>query len=73
MDEPYELLDALASMASAAAENAISLTVTLEQECSMLKSSTKACFEVPFASMPDLVDPVFAAGARPVVRWFTLR
>jgi hypothetical protein len=60
-------------MASAAAENALSLTVTLEQECSMLKSSTKARFVLPFVSMLDFEDPAFAAETKPAERWLTFR
>jgi hypothetical protein len=73
MDVPYEFLDTLESMASAAAENALSLTVRLEQECSMLKSSTKARFVLPFDSMLDFEGPAFAADAKPIERWLTLR
>jgi hypothetical protein len=73
MDVPHEFLDTLESMASAAAENALSLTVTLEQECSMLKSSTKARFVLPFVSMLDLEDPALAAETKPAERWLTLR
>jgi hypothetical protein len=60
-------------MASAAAENALSLTVMLEQECSILKSSTKARFVLPFVSMLDFEDPDFAAETKPAERWLTLR
>ena len=57
-------------MASAAAENAFSFTETLEQECSMLKSSRKVLF---LTSVSDLEDPTLVADGRPVVRWFTVR
>jgi hypothetical protein len=73
MDAPWGFLDTLESMASTTAENALSLTVTLEQECSMLKSSTKARFVLPFVSMVEFEGPVFAAVAKPATRWFTLR
>ena len=39
----------------------------------MLKSSTKARFVLPFDSMLDFEGPAFAADAKPIERWLTLR
>jgi hypothetical protein len=44
MESAFEFLDLPGSTGSEAAENAINAAVTLEQECSMLKSSRNGRF-----------------------------